>query len=202
MLIGRLEIHVGRIAQLRMGRANRLVRNAAVDPDVDRVVAMARAFGQSELTRERGVVEFEPDIRAALRDEVGEFADPFRIEQRFARGGIENGQRHTPAALAGDDPIGPRFHRAGDAIFAPRREPGDLGDRVERLLAQVVDPDEKLLDRAEDDRGFRAPAVGIGMLVGLLGDEHAAIAQQPNDIGVGVENVFADQVPGRPTSSV
>ena len=31
------------------------------------------------------------------------------------------------------------------------------------------------------------------MLVGLLGDEHAAIAEQPDDIGVGVENVFADQ---------
>ena len=31
------------------------------------------------------------------------------------------------------------------------------------------------------------------MLIRLLGDEHAALAQQPNDLGVGIENVFADQ---------
>ncbi len=31
------------------------------------------------------------------------------------------------------------------------------------------------------------------MLVSLLGEEHAAIAQQSDDVGVGVEDVFADQ---------
>ena len=31
------------------------------------------------------------------------------------------------------------------------------------------------------------------MLVRLLGDEHAAIAQQSDDIDIGVEDVFADQ---------
>ena len=61
------------------------------------------------------------------------------------------------------------------------------------FAAELVDADKELFDGAEDDRGFRAPAIGIGMLVRLLGDEHAAIAQQPDDIGVGVEDVFADQ---------
>src|SRR5204862_3874047 len=101
----------------------------------------------------------------ALRDEVGEFADPFWIEDgngglRFGtsrgqsrtrrstslRSRVEDGQGHTPAALAGDDPIGPRFHRASNAILAPGREPGDFGDGIERPFAQVVDADEKLLD--------------------------------------------------------
>ena len=193
MLIGRFEIHVGWVAQRGMRRADRLVRDAAVDPDVDRVVAMAGAFGQPERLREGHVVEFEPDIGTALRHEVGQFANPFRVEQRFAVGGIENGQWYAPAALTRDHPVGPRFHRAGDAIFAPGGEPVDLRDRVERSFAEVIDPDEKLLDRAEDDRRLRTPAVGIGMRIGLLGHEHAAVAQQPDDVRVCFENVFADQ---------
>ena len=83
MLVGRLQIHVGRIAQRGMSRANRLMGNAAVDPDVDRVVAMARALGQPERLRERDVVELEPNVGAALLDEIREFANPFRIENRI-----------------------------------------------------------------------------------------------------------------------
>ena len=121
MLVGRLQIHVGRIAQRGMSRANRLMGNAAVDPDVDRVVAMARALGQPERLRERDVVELEPDVGAAL---VATRSASLRIHSGlrsdFAFGGIEDGQRNTPAALAGNDPIGPGFDRAGDAILAPR----------------------------------------------------------------------------------
>ncbi len=31
------------------------------------------------------------------------------------------------------------------------------------------------------------------MRVGLLGDEHAALAQQTDDVGISVENVFAHE---------
>ena len=62
MLIGRFQIHVGRIAQLGSLRANSLMRDAAVDPDVDRVVAMRRAFRQSEFARERRVIQLEPNV--------------------------------------------------------------------------------------------------------------------------------------------
>ncbi len=51
------------------------------------------------------------------------------FENRFAVRGIENRQRHAPAALPRDHPIGPRFHRAGDAIFAPG------GSQVTSLIA-------------------------------------------------------------------
>ena len=44
MLIGRFQIHVGRIAQFGMQGANRLVRNTAVDPHVDRIVALGCAL--------------------------------------------------------------------------------------------------------------------------------------------------------------
>ncbi len=51
MLIGRFEIHVGRIAQLGVQRANGFMRNAAVDPDVDRIVAFRCARRKPELAR-------------------------------------------------------------------------------------------------------------------------------------------------------
>ena len=44
VLIGRFHVHVGRVMQLRASRADCLVRNAAVYPDIDRVVAMLRPF--------------------------------------------------------------------------------------------------------------------------------------------------------------
>ena len=62
MLIGGLEIHVSRITQLRMHRAHRLVRNAAVDPDVDRVGAFDCFRRQSNFFCQSGIIQFEPNI--------------------------------------------------------------------------------------------------------------------------------------------
>src|ERR1700719_2650678 len=39
MLIGCFEIHIGRITQFRMSGADRAMRDAAIDPDVDGIVA-------------------------------------------------------------------------------------------------------------------------------------------------------------------
>ena len=62
MLIGRFQIHVGGIAQFRSLRANGLMGNAAIDPDIERVVAMRGALGQSEFARERCIIELEPNV--------------------------------------------------------------------------------------------------------------------------------------------
>ena len=64
---------------------------------------------------------------------------------------------------------------------------------IECFAADLVEADEELFDRAKDDRGFRAPTIGIGVVKILLGEEHAFVAQNSNDIGVGVEDIFADQ---------
>ena len=48
MLVGCFEIHVSRIAQLGMQGADGFMRNTAVDPDVDRVVAFPYICRQSE----------------------------------------------------------------------------------------------------------------------------------------------------------
>ena len=90
MLIGRLQIHVGRITQLGMQRTNGAMRDAAVDPNVDRVVAFGCSSGKSQLLGKIDIVQFEPDIRAALGDEIGEFANYFRVENWFAIGRVKN----------------------------------------------------------------------------------------------------------------
>ena len=64
---------------------------------------------------------------------------------------------------------------------------------VERFAADLIEADKELFDRAKDDRRFRAPAIGIGMMKILFGQEHAALAQDADDVGVGVENIFADE---------
>ena len=154
---------------------------------------MRGAFGQAEFASERRVIELEPDIGAALRNKVRQLANPRWIEDGIACRRIENRQWHAPAALARDHPVGPRFHRAGDAIFAPGRQPAHILDRGQRFGAQVIDADEELFDRAEDDRRFRAPAIWIRVLVSLFAQEHSFFAQQCDDVGVRVENIFAGQ---------
>ena len=84
MLIGRLEIHVGGIAQFGMQRANGFVRNAAVDPNIDRVVAFRCAWRKVEFARKIDIVQLKPNVRAALRDEIGEFPNNFRVENCFS----------------------------------------------------------------------------------------------------------------------
>ena len=125
MLIGRLEIHVGRDRAAR--DESRRPRRCETPLSIQTSIVSLRwrvPSGKPERLRESGVIELEPDVRAALRDEVGQFANPLRVEQRLAVGGIKDWQRHAPAALARDHPVGSRFHRAGDAIFAPLRDPG------------------------------------------------------------------------------
>ena len=62
MLVGRFEIHVGRIAELRMNRANGFVRNAAIDPNVDRIIAVCRALRQPKFFRKINIIQLEPNV--------------------------------------------------------------------------------------------------------------------------------------------
>src|SRR5437868_6263520 len=79
MLIGRFEIHVGGIFQRRICRKHGLMAHAGINPDVDSFVAMLCAFRQTELVRERRVVELEPNIRAALPNECWQFSSASSI---------------------------------------------------------------------------------------------------------------------------
>src|SRR4029450_11371531 len=77
---------------------------------------------------------------------------------------------------------------------SPRRNPLHRLDSIESFAAQFVDANEELLDIAEDNRRFRAPAVRIRMMKNLLAEQHAVLAKKSDDLDVGVEDVFANQI--------
>ena len=62
MLIRGFEIHVGRIAQFRMQCTDGFMRNAAVDPDVNGIVAFRRARRQSKFCCKIGIAQFKPNV--------------------------------------------------------------------------------------------------------------------------------------------
>ena len=39
-----------------------LMRDAGVDPDIERVVAMRRSLGQPEFARERSIIQLKPNV--------------------------------------------------------------------------------------------------------------------------------------------
>ena len=107
MLIRRLQIHIGGFAQRRMRGEDGLMADAGINPDVDRIAAMARSIGQAKFARERFIVEIEPDVGAAAVDEVRELANPIRVQNGSTLGRVESRQRHAPAALPGNHPVRP-----------------------------------------------------------------------------------------------
>src|SRR2546430_7646943 len=117
---------------------------------------MSSSIRQTELAGKIDIVQLEPNVRPAFSDQIGQLANDVRVENRLALGGIKNRQRHAPAALTRDHPIGARFNRAGDSVLAPGRDPLDLlVNGVKCLTAQLIDTNKKLLDVAEDDRRLR-----------------------------------------------
>ena len=135
-----------------------------------------------------------------MRNEVGKFPNDFCIENDFAGMRIKDRERHAPATLTGDYPIRTRFDRARDAIFSPRWNPLDRVDCGEGFIAQRVNANEKLVNSAKEDRRLRPPAIRVRMMEVLLAEEHSALAQQIDDIDVGIEDVFADEF--RQTSAI
>src|SRR5437588_12006812 len=98
---------------------------------------------------------------------------------------IKNRQWHAPAALSRGHPVGTRFNRSRDAVFAPCRDPFHfIVDCFERSATQRVDANEKLIDVAKDDRCFRPPAIWIRMMKLFFAKKHLAVSKQFNNVGV------------------
>ena len=77
MLVRCFEIHVSRIAQLGMQSANGFMRNTAINPNVDCVSAFPYIRRQSEFLRQSGIVQFKPNVRAALGYKISQTANNF-----------------------------------------------------------------------------------------------------------------------------
>ena len=70
----------------------------------------------------------------------------------------------------------------------------DILDRRKSIGPKIVNPDEKLLDCAKNDRRFRTPAIGIRMLITLFAKQHSALAQERNDVRIRLENIFSGKL--------
>src|SRR5213593_999456 len=171
------------------------MRDAAVDPDVDSVSAFPYVQWKSKLFCESGIIQFEPNVRAALSNEISELANNFWIENNLTILAIKNWQRHTPAALPRNHPVGSRFNGARDAVLAPCRDPFHfIVDGLKRSATQLINSDEELIDVAKDDRRFRSPAIWIGVMKFFFAQQHPALAKQFHNVGIRVEHVFARQI--------
>ena len=117
------------------------------------------------MLRKIDIVQFEPNIGAAVRYEIGQLANYLRVENWFGLGRVKDRQRNAPTALTRNDPVGTRFDRASDPILAPRRNPFHfVVNCFQRFAAEIVDPNKKLFDVAKDDRRLGAPAIRIGVM--------------------------------------
>ena len=168
VLVGGFKVEIGGAMELRMRVEHGGVGAAGIDPDIQRVLALFQAGGEAELGGEFVVGVFKPDICAFALDEIRDLERELGGEDGLVVGIEENRQRHTPCALAGDAPVGARLDGSVDAVAAPCGHPFRLVDFLQGLAAKGVEGDEELLDGAEDDGRFRAPAMRVRMLVFLL----------------------------------
>ena len=199
VLVAALQVHVRRPAVLRPAPEHRQVAGAGIKPHVQNVSLLAEAglaaVGAARSLRQQvfggvaipgvGALALEPLHRLAQHGDVGEFLS--------AALAVENRNGNAPHPLAGDAPVGPGLDHSVDAILAPRRHPLHLFDFFQCPLPQpvVLQVDEPLLGRAEDERVMAAPTMRIGVLDFLRAHQMAALAQQSNNVGVGLEDLLA-----------
>src|SRR5208282_2537862 len=83
---------------------------------------------------------------------------------------IKSRDGHAPGALTADAPVRARLDRALDAVHTPIRDPFNLINFAKCPLAKLVmvDLDEPLVHRPENDRGLAPPAVRIAVMIVLL----------------------------------
>ncbi len=104
------------------------------------------------------------------------------------------GDRHAPVALTADAPVGTLLDHCTNAVGGMGRIPLDvLADLLASLLAQsrLVHRDEPLVGSTEEHRVLAAPAVRIAVRDLLLEDQGTALAQELDDVRIGLIGIHA-----------
>ncbi len=163
MLVGALQVEVGRKRQILALPQHGKVGHAGVEPHVQRVGHLFIIGGIA--AEQLGRIQFIPGVDAPLFDAPRDGLDEAgAVRVQFAAFPVhEQRDRHTPGPLARDAPVRPVLHHAGDARLPPVRYPFDLPDLAQCRRAQVIllHADEPLRRGAEDDRRLVPPAVRI-----------------------------------------
>src|SRR5699024_10958473 len=117
------------------------------------------AFWQEVLS-----ITVKPDVRTVLSEEVGHVVDGLLFHDWRTILGIENWEWHTPNPLPGNYPVATVL----DHVTQPRLPPGRLVvnffQRVKDVLAHLVDGNEPLVGRPEDDWFLSPPVKWVGVL--------------------------------------
>ena len=175
-----------------------LVGGAGVEPHIEGVTDL---FVVGSIVAEQlGRIELEPGLDAFTLDALGDGLhqlDGARM-QLTAFLVQEEGDRHTPVALARDAPVRP----VGDHRVQPRLAPAgvELGglDRTQCALAQggavsrgLVHADEPLRRRPIDERGLVAPAVHVAVDDLVVRQQRADLGELVDDRRVRLPDVHA-----------
>src|SRR5665213_21537 len=151
-----------------------------------------------------------------LLNQICKFTNHFWKKNRNSSFAVKRRDWDAPSPLARNTPIGSGFHSTFNSVFAPVWNPFDFIDfsqnnfskrrRVNRTFAvwfdHLVNFDEPLIHRAEDNGRFAAPAMRITMMVILLMQQRVAQTQfmQNNFVRVTLamlfQNGFADKFSG------
>jgi hypothetical protein len=180
----------------------REVARSGIEPHIQNVGSLAERAAAALPAAGVGLQQFRlrpvvPDIGGVLAEQIDDAIQVFAIGQRLpAALAIEHDDGHAPHPLTRDAPIGAAAHHAGHALLAPTGDPLHCLDGLERLAAQVVPrhADEPLLGGAEDGRLVAAPAVRVAVVQPGLGQQGAALPQNPHHHGIRFPHRLADDL--------
>ena len=192
ILIRALQIHVRRPQVGMVVHQGCVMGGAGVEPAVQGVLflgeLLAAAVGAGKaIGHQLHGLLLEPDVGAVFIKELGELLDGFRGGHRLAAAlAVEHGNGQTPAALAGDAPVGPLADHADHPLAAPGGIPLHVLNGLDGLVLEGFHGAEPLGGGPEDDGLLAAVMVGIGVDDLLGGEEHAQLLQVLQDDGVGL----------------
>ena len=198
VLVGALEVHVRRILQLGTVLADGLPGDAGVPPHVENVLigleVMAAALGADAGLAQVALGSVgEPGVRALLVEELDNGVERGIVHDLLAAVGAGvAGDGHAPVALTADAPVGTLLDHGANAVGGMGRIPLNvLADLFAGLLAQtrLVHRDKPLVGGTEQHGVLAAPAVRIAVRDLLLQNQGAALAQELDDVRVGLVGI-------------
>ena len=172
---------------VELGRRHR----SRVEPGVEhRREAADRATAAGLGARPRDVVDVGPvqvDVGQVASRQLRELGHRPDAGVRAAAAAAPDRQRRAPVAVARQGPVDVGLQPAPEpAVLDVLGVPGDGLVLGQQVGAPLLGADEPRRLGPVDERGAAAPAVGIAVLVGLLGHQQAAAPEVGDDLGVGV----------------
>ncbi len=170
VLVGALEVQIGRPLQTRRLVQHRFMGHARIEPNIQGISDFA--IFVSFITKQLFCVQIEPRLDATFFDTLGNFFHQLKSARvQFV---IVTTDKHRnrvpPSTLTRDTPVRASLDHAFDAALAPVWNPTHLLNLLERFRPQtlLVHADKPLWRRTENNRSFMAPAMRVRVIVGLV----------------------------------